>query len=119
MIEGEYYDGSSGLAANNLCNETQFPASNNNQQNVDMSTVFVDHDKYIDNGYFLALGSPAIGAGFNGGDCGAFSNDFDGNPYILSGMPNIPAIFDIEFNSTIFPTEFETLEINLKAKAHN
>ena len=119
LISGSFYNGTGGVAANNICNETQFPIINNNQQNVDMSTVFVDHDLYIDNGYFLVPGSPAIGAGFNGGDCGMFSLDYGGYPYVLSGMPAIPAIFEIDFNSTIFPSNENTLEVDLKAKSYN
>ena len=119
LLVGSFTNGTSGLTANNLCNGTQYPASNNNKLNVEMSTVFADYDKYIDNGYFIIAGSPAKNAGYNGGDCGAFSSDFGGNPYILSGMPNIPAIFDINFNNTIFPSDFETLDINIKAKSHN
>ena len=119
QISGNFYNGAGGVTANNICNATQFPDSNNNQQNVDMSTVFVDHDLYIDNGYILAPGSPAIGAGFNGGDCGMFSNDYGGNTYRLSGLPAIPAIYEIDFNSTIFPSDENTLEGNLKAKSHN
>ncbi len=119
LISGTYYDGSGNSSANNICNGIQFPDINNNQLNINMTTVFVDYDLYIDKGYILAPGSPAIGAGFNGGDCGVFSNDFGGNPYVLSGMPNIPAIFDIDFNSTVFPAQFENLEINIKAKSHN
>jgi len=118
LLYGTYLNGS-GLTANNMGDTTQFTTSNNNQQNVDMSTVFVDHDKYIDNGYILAEGSPAIIAGFNGGDCGAFSNDFEGNPYVLSGLPNIPAIFELTAEPLIFPSSTEMLEINLKAKSHN
>ena len=84
-----------------------------------MSTVFVDYDLYIDNGYILTPDSPAIGAGANGGDCGMFSSDYDGNPYILSGMPAIPAIYEIDFNSTFFPSGSDTLQVDVKAKSHN
>ena len=119
LISGSFYNGSGGIVANNICNGTQFPDNNNNQQNVNMSIVFVDYDLYIDNGYILSSGSPAIGAGFNGGDCGVFGSGFGGNPYVLSGMAAIPAIFEIEFNSMIFPSSSNTLEVNLKAKSHN
>ncbi|MCF8369327.1 MAG: hypothetical protein K9G76_09820 [Bacteroidales bacterium] len=77
-----------------LCDAAQYPADPDlyNQQHVDMRTVFEDHAKLIDNGYFLAPGSSAIGAGVNGGDCGVFSFD-TGYPYVLSGIPAIPAIY--------------------------
>jgi len=47
LLVGNFTNGTSGLTANNLCNGTQYPASNNNKLNVDMSTVFADYDKYI------------------------------------------------------------------------
>ncbi|MCD4730559.1 MAG: hypothetical protein K8R74_08155, partial [Bacteroidales bacterium] len=66
LLTGSYYNGTGGLTANNLCNENQYPDINNNQQYIDMSTVFVDHDLNIDNGYILAPGSAAIDAAYNG-----------------------------------------------------
>ena len=115
LVEGSYNNGTGDLASNNLCNGTQYPNTNNNQQNVDMSTVFVDYTKYIDNGYLLAPGSPATGAGINGGDCGAFGNGTGGDPYVLSGMPDIPTIFD----ATVTPIGTSSLPVNIKATSHN
>ncbi len=120
LLSGNYYDGASSLASNNICNGQQFPAINNNQINVDMSTVFINHTGYIDNGYLLEAGSPAIGAGFNGGDCGVFSYDFGGSPYVLSGMPAIPAIYEFNINSTVYPVgDIGVLEVNIKSKSNN
>jgi hypothetical protein len=119
LVSGNFSNSTGGIVANNLCNETQFQVLNNNKQNIDMSTVFVDYDKYIDNGYILSANSPAKNAGFNGGDCGVFTSDYGGIPYVLSGMSKIPSIFDIQFNATLFPSNFETLEITVKAKSHN
>ncbi len=76
-----------------------------------MSTVFVDHDLYIDNGYILTDNSPAIGAAINGGDCGVFGY----YPYILSGMPEIPAVFE----ATVIPIGTSSLPVNIKAISHN
>lgn len=45
--------------------------------------------RQFDRGYRLKPGSPAIGAGFNGVDMGAFGGT---TPYILSGMPSRPRI---------------------------
>jgi hypothetical protein len=80
-----------------------------------MSTVFVDFEKYIDNGYILASGSPATAAGVNGGDCGAFGTGTGGQPYILSGMPEIPAIFE----ATVPSYGTSSLQVNIKATTHN
>ncbi len=102
-------------AYNNICNSTQCPDFNNNQRNIDLATVFEDHIKYIDNGYLLSNGSPAFGAGFNGGDCGAFSYDYGGSPYVLSGMSETPAIFE----ATIPSYGTSSLPVNIKATTHN
>lgn len=117
FVSGAYY-GIGDILMYNLCNETQYPVDPpelNNQQNIDMSTVFTDYTKYIDNGYILATGSPAIGAGVNGGDCGVFSFDTGGFPYVLSGMPAIPAIYE----ATVQPIVGSSLPVTIKAVSHN
>ncbi|MCB2222411.1 MAG: hypothetical protein KQI35_18650 [Bacteroidetes bacterium] len=113
LLEGNYTPGTGDINSNNLCNATQYPNINGNQQNVDMSTVFEDYTSYIDNGYILAAGSPAIGAGVGGNDCGVFGT---GEPYVLSGMPPIPAIFEVEMTQSIGTS---TLPVTIKAKSHN
>lgn len=99
---------------NNICNATQFPAINNNQQNVNMSFVFVGvTGNSTDGQYILAPGSPAIGAGVDGTDCGMFGGL---TPYVLSGLPSIPAIYEV-----IMPASGTTLNginVNVKAKIH-
>ncbi|MFC1620552.1 right-handed parallel beta-helix repeat-containing protein, partial [Candidatus Neomarinimicrobiota bacterium] len=86
-------DGTASLSTtsvrNNICNETQFPATDDNQQNVDMNTVFVGTGS-SDGRWQLAAGSPALGAGTEGTDCGMFGGSA---PYILSGLPTIPHIY--------------------------
>lgn len=68
----------------------------NNQTGVELSTLFVGGDS-PDAQYQLAPGSPAIGAGFAGVDAGVFvAND----PYILSGIPPIPTITDLNLPAT-------------------
>jgi len=112
------YNGVGDILMYNLCNETQYPVDPPelyNQQNIDMSTVFTDYTKYIDNGYILAAGSPAIGAGVNGGDCGVFSFDTGGFPYVLSGMPAIPSIYE----ASVQPIVGSLLPVTIKAVSHN
>lgn len=115
MVSGTYNNGTGDLTNNNLCDGTQYPNNGTNIQNVDMTTVFEDYTKYIDNGYFLATGSPAIGAGLNGGDCGVFGNGSGGYPYVLSGMPDIPAIFE----ATVTTMGTTSLPVNIKSKTNN
>lgn len=116
LVSGTYNNSVDDQTSNNLCDGIQFPDINDNQQNVDMSTVFLDYVGYIDNDYTLKTGSPAIGAGVNGGDCGVFSYDYGSIPYVLSGMPEIPAIFEATATATVGTT---SLPINIKASSHN
>ncbi|GEM_PF-902027 len=111
LVNGTYNIGTGDASYNNLCDGIQYPDEHNNQQNVDMTAVFIDHDLYIDKGYFLAPGSPAAGAAMDGTDCGAFGTD----PYILSGMPEIPALFE----ATIVPYGTTSVTVNIKATSHN
>jgi len=110
LVSGTFNGGGNSSAFNNLCNSTQYPTGNNNQQNVNMTNVFVNATKYIDNGYLLKANSPAIGAGTNGVDCGAFGGD----SYILSGIPPIPSIYEV----TIVPYVTTQLPVNIKAKSN-
>ena len=116
LVSGSYNNSVDDQTANNLCDGTQFPDINNNQQNVDMSTVFMDYVGYIDNDYILKSGSPAIGAGVNGGDCGVFSYDNGSDAYVLSGMPEVPSIFEANVQATVGAT---SLPVNIKASSHN
>ena len=50
-----------------------------------------------DNRFMLKAGSPAIGAGYNGVNAGAFEGT---TPYILSGIPAIPSIYYLEVPTT-------------------
>lgn len=73
----------------NLGNATQFGTENGNQSNVNMANVFVGVGS-TDGKWQLKEGSPAIGAGVNGEDCGMFGGS---RPYVLSGIPAIPSIY--------------------------
>ncbi|MBL7965336.1 MAG: hypothetical protein JNM31_15980 [Flavobacteriales bacterium] len=105
MTAGTAYYGSAGISAvnnifngavvvggsmfsNNLFSGAPVPATNGNQINVVMGTVFVGGTG--DAQYQLAVGSPAIGAGAGGADCGLFGGL---EPYRLSGIPPVPSIF--------------------------
>ncbi len=101
------------VISHNIANSTQFGNQNGNLENVDMNTVFVGLiDNSADGQWQLAAGSPAIGAGENGEDCGIFGGSF---PYKLSGLPAVPAIYHLDASTV--PTN--TLNINIKTKSHN
>ncbi|MDX9923865.1 MAG: hypothetical protein RBS48_03810 [Ignavibacteriaceae bacterium] len=102
---------------NNLIHQPQegFDPALGNQVNIDMDEVFISLTVGSqDARYHLRVGSPAIGAGINGVDCGMFGGD---NPYQLSGLPAIPIIYEM-----IVPTIGtidEGLNITIKARTNN
>ena len=81
-------------SANNSHNVSVNPALDTLNSNVIASadSIFVGPDNASEDGqYQLALNSPARGAGFEGTDCGIFGGE---NPYVLSGLIDIPVITD-------------------------
>ena len=88
-------NGFSNTYMNNIGVGNALPVGNGNQLNVTMTTVFEDFNNSSsnftsDSRYQLKAGSPAIGAGVTGEDCGAFGGVA---PYRLSGIPAIPTIY--------------------------
>ncbi len=84
--------------SNNLAPSANLPAGNGNQINVDMSTVFVNASGgFVDNVYQLKPGSPAIGAGGGGIDCGAFGG---ASPFRLALTPPVPSIYKMALPAT-------------------
>ncbi len=92
---------------------TQFGATNGNQQNVDMATVFIGTGS-TDGKWQLKGGSPAIGTGTGGQDIGAFGGP---SPYVLSGIPPIPTIYDVV--APTVGTQQSGLPVRIKAKSRN
>jgi hypothetical protein len=90
--------------------------ANNNQYGVTMTTVFVDfngNQGYSSDGRWeLAVGSPAIGAGSGGVDCGIFGGL---SPYVLSGIPNLPHIYEADIPAAV--SSGTTLGISIKVKS--
>lgn len=84
---------------------TQFGTLNGNQSGVDMNTVFT-YAGSTDGKYRLKAGSPAIGAGTGGVDCGAYGGDY---PYVLSGMVTGPSVWYMIMDG---------IDVTVKAKSH-
>ncbi len=97
---------------NNIGSGVQFSASNNNQQNIDMSSVFIGTGT-TDGRWQLSESSPARAAGIGGVDCGIFGNT---NPYILACLPPIPTI--TSFTSQAATTAPAGLPITIRARGH-
>ena len=71
------------------------PAGSNNQNGINMNTVFADNNGNTDADFVLKAGSPAIGAGTGtpAVDLGAYGGS---SPFKLAMQPAIPAIYKIE-----------------------
>jgi len=79
-----------------------------------MTTVFVGSTGQSTDGQWqLKEGSPAIGAGLSGEDCGMFGGN---TPYHLSGLPNIPSIYKLSMPST---SNGNTLPVTISVKTNN
>jgi len=87
-----------------------------NQYNVDMTTVFAYFDGQLDlstdGRWALKAASPALGAGAGGTDCGVFGGLA---PYILSGIPNLPHIY--EANVQAAASSESGLEVTIEVKS--
>jgi hypothetical protein len=89
---------------------------NSNQYNVSMDDVFVDFDGKLgystDGKWQLRNGSPAIGVGVGGVDCGAFGG---ATPYVLSGLPPLPHIYEASIPGTAYSEQGMECTIKIKA----
>ncbi|MEO7308959.1 MAG: hypothetical protein ABIX01_01065 [Chitinophagaceae bacterium] len=70
------------------------PAGNNNQNNISMSSVFINNSGITDGDFVLKIGSPAIGAGTGtpAVDLGAYGGP---SPFKFAVQAAIPAIYKI------------------------
>ncbi len=107
--DGSFTGNASNTIVNNICSSTQFDTTGNNQQNVVMSTVFVDSGS-TDGQWQIDPIGPAAAAGTFGTDIGMFGGN---NPYILSGIPEIPTIYYFYGPSNAA----QTLQIRAKIKS--
>jgi len=96
---------------NNIGNDAQFGTTNGNQAYVSMASVFIVGGT-TDGHYQLASSSPAKGAGLGGVDCGMFGGN---DPYVLSGMPDIPVITAITVPSRANLTNGLNVQINIRS----
>ena len=113
LYGGNTVNGGSNSYHNNICNGTQFPAGNGNIQNEPIANVCVNAGS-PDATFMLKVGSPAIGTGVGGVDMGMYGST---DPYVLSGLPAIPAIWSISAPSS--GSGASGLNVNIKAKSHN
>jgi len=105
------FTGTGNSYRNNLGNSTQFGTLDGNQSSIDVSKVCIDTGS-TDGKKKLAVNSPALKAGTGGTDIGMFGGS---NPYVLSGIPEIPLIY--YFTGSATGSETRGLEIHLKGKS--
>lgn len=91
------------------------PTGNNNQNGVDMSTVFVNDSGTDDASFVLKPGSPAKGAGSGtpAVDLGAYGGS---SPFKLALQPAIPAIYKIQAPAA---PAGNTLNVTFSTKSNN
>lgn len=111
VFDGVVVPGTSAYEHNIFSGET-VPATSGNQINVDMSTVFVGGTG--DAQCQLAIGSPAIGGGVGGVDCGLFAGL---EPYMLSGIPPVPSIFVL--GAATATDQGTPLQVTISARSNN
>lgn len=111
---------------NNISNDNELPAVNGNQGGVNLDNVYVDFNTgdnvpssgfSYDGRFKLKPGSVAENAGDINGtpvDIGAFGGPA---PYILSGMPPIPSIYELTVPHQI-NAGVPTMTISVSAAAH-
>ena len=89
------------------------PAGNSNQNNVLMSTVFINDNGTSDGDFVLKASSPALGAGIGGIDMGAYGGS---TPFRAALQPAIPAIYKIIAPAS--PTG-NTMNVTFSTKSNN
>jgi len=98
----------------NLSLTDHFGTDNHNKANVAEGSLFQGAlTESTDGTWQLKAGSPAIGAGEGGIDCGAFGGP---QPYILCGVPTGPVIYQLNVSS--YSTPDNKLPVTIKVKSY-
>ncbi len=98
----------------NIANTDILPYASEHQIIADLTTIFDDACETCastDGQYQIEGASAAFGYANDYTECGMFGGS---NPYILSGMPPIPAIFDFKSPSSAA----DSLSVTIKIKSH-
>ncbi len=99
---------------NNLAPNTTLPAGDGNKSNQSMAAIFVNPNGNTDGDFTLIGGNnPAVGAGLNGADCGAYSG---ASPFVRGLQAAIPAIYQLTVPAT---ASGASMNITFSAKSNN
>lgn len=99
--------------SHNISVSTQFLSTNNNQPNTTEADIFVTGENTLDGKYRIRTGGPADKKGKDGMDIGPFGGP---RPYKLSGIPDLPVIYDL--SSSGFGTADDKLPVTIKVRAN-
>lgn len=110
--------GGGNTITNNILVPNQTGLHSSNIINVPEANIFegwpTQGSRSFDDRFMLKAGSPALGAGVGGVNCGAFGGD---GPYKLSGLPSIPLVYQI--NAPASGSASSGLNVNVKIRANN
>lgn len=98
--------------SHNIANNSLFGSENNNQTNVPISEIFIVSNSQ-DGKYQIKEGGAADGKGRDGVDIGPFGG---AKPYKLSGLPDIPVIYQLSTGGVA--NSAGKLPITIKVKAN-
>ncbi|WP_373524178.1 hypothetical protein [Aquiflexum sp.] len=98
--------------SHNVANHALFGTANNNQANVPIGDLFIVSES-TDGKYQIKEGGPADGQGRDGVDIGPFGG---AKPYKLSGLPDIPVVYQL--TTTGVSNSAGKLPITIKVKAN-
>lgn len=98
--------------SHNIASSDRFGTENNNQENISETAIFVGGQS-PDAKYLIKENGPADGTGRDGVDIGPFGGP---KPYKLSGLPDIPNIYD--FSTSGIATPDDKLPITIKVRAN-
>ncbi|MCB0832306.1 MAG: hypothetical protein KDC45_02475 [Bacteroidetes bacterium] len=114
IIYSGSFSASSIVPRNNITSDTTFSSEQNgNKSGRSMATVFTLSGS-PDAKWQLAAGSPAIGAGLSGEDCGMYGGN---SPYVIAGLPPIPTVYFM--SAPISGSAAQGLPVTIKVKSHN
>jgi hypothetical protein len=108
--------GANNTISNNLSADVDcLPAGNGNVNGIILANTFLGWTGYTeDSQWKLKTGSPAIGVGVGGVDCGMYGG---ATPYVLSGVPAHPTINFM--NSTGVGNSTTPLNVTISTKSNN
>lgn len=106
-------DQSGSNISHNISVSTQFPNTNNNQPNTTEADIFLTGENTLDGKYRIRSNGPADKKGKDGVDIGPFGGP---RPYKLSGLPDLPVIYDL--SSSGFGTPDGKLPVTIKARTN-